>query len=153
MKRGKKSRKRKKNRIAALNEALLERIRKRPLTRQDEMDLARTRQLGLNLKARLAEIAELPEVIVDDVEFRVQGAAPTFNDVVELFVNLGLNVSMLRPEHVESHRENPTHIGEFAHGDMSEAFMRAQVDLTNEMGLSNLIVDENGFMIGVELEF
>ena len=36
---------------------------------------------------------------------------------------------------------------------MSEAFMRAVVSLTNEMGLSNLTIDENGFIIGIALEF
>lgn len=153
MRRGKKSRKRKKNRTAALNKALIERIRKRPLTPKDEKELARTQQLGLNLKAELAEIAELPEVVAEDVAFRVNGTEPTFNDVVELFVNLGLNVSMLRPEHVEWCRGDPSHIGEFADGDMSEAFMRAFIDLTNEMELSNLTIDGNGFIIGVAIEF
>lgn len=153
MRKGKKSRKRKKNRTATLNRALIERIRKRPLTSKDEKELARTRQLGLNLKAGLAEIAELPEVVAEDVVFRVNGTAPTFNDVVKLLANLGLDTSLLRPEYVEWCRENPTHIGEFADGDMSEAFMQAFVELTNEMGLSNLTIDEDGFIIGVALEF
>lgn len=153
MRRGKKSRKRKKNRTAALNAALIERIRKRPLTPKDEKELARSRQLGLNLKAELAEIAELPDAVAEDVVFRVNGTAPTFNDVVALLANLGLNTSLLHPEYVEACREDPWHIGDFADGDMSEAFMRAFVDLTNEMGLSNLTIDENGFIIGVALEF
>ena len=153
MKRGKKSRKRKKNRIAALNEALLDRIRKRPLTPKDEKDLARTRQLGLNLKARLAEIADQPQELIDNVPLVVSGTTPTFNDAIELLANLGLDTSLFDPEYVEWCREDPHHIGELADGDMSEAYMRAFVDLTNEMGLSNLIIDENGFMIGVSLEF
>lgn len=153
MKRGKKSRKRTKNRIAALNRALIERIQKRPLTPKDEKELARTRQLGLNLKAKLAEIADRPEELVDNVPLVVYGTAPTFNDIVEFLVNLGLDTSLFYPEDAEECREGPDHIGEYAHGDMSEAFIRALVDLTNEMGLSNLTIDENGFMIGVALEF
>ena len=153
MKRGKKSRKRKKNRIAALTEALLERIRKRPLTPKDEKKLAHTRQLGLNLKAKLAEIADLPEELIDNVPLVVHGTEPTHNDAIQLLANLGLDTSLFSSEYVEWCREDPNHIGEFAEGDMSEAFIRAWVDLTNEMGLSNLTIDENGFMIGVFLEF
>ena len=153
MRRGKKSRKRTKNRIAALNRALIERIQKRPLTPKDEKELARTRQLGINFKAKLAEIGHLPEELVDNVPLVVYGTEPTLNDVVELLANLGLDTSLFYSEDIEACREDPTHIGEFAHGDMSEAFMRAFIDLTNEMGLSNPTIDENGFMIGVALEF
>lgn len=153
MKRGKKSRNRKKNRIAALKEALLERIRKRPLTPKDKKDLVRTRQLGLNFKAKLADIAHLPEELVDNVPLVVYGIEPTHNDAVQLLANLGLDTSLFSSEYVEWCREDPRHIGELADIDMSEAYMRAFVDLTNEMGLSNLTIDENGFMIGVALEF
>lgn len=101
MKREKKSRKRKKNRIAALNEALLDRIRKRPLTPKDEKELARTRQLRLNLRAELTEIADLPEELIDNVALVVYGTDPTHNDAVQLLANLGLDTSLFSSEYVE----------------------------------------------------